>query len=403
MLSYLLAGVTVGPVVSQSLLDFMIMLIFICFTVDLSRNKNEYLLVRKPYLFEYGFIFYIFAIIAGFLILNITEYEAWYRLYKFHWIINFYLFVWAFTHYKIDFIQWIKFFCFAYLAPNIYSIAATFYGYDWIFQRSIENFRLLGLVQSATYHAHANGLLLIFFLVVLFFKFKKLSLSYKLLSIFAVALMAFSIFLTFTRGIWLSLTITTLIFSFFQQRKLFLVGLISASVLTLGLYNFSEKFKERVEHSMQTKSADHERWDLFSVHLKLVKDSPVVGIGYADNLSHTPAETWTKYGYPAGNINSHAHNQFLNVVATTGVLGLIPFLLFYFWFFVTNFRLVLEFKNQNKTNHYILAMACLMTQLEFLIANITDVGFEYTKIRSIVLLVWAIVFALRRDRIKFAD
>jgi hypothetical protein len=59
MLEFLLAGTVIGPVVSQSFLDLMIMLIFICFAVEASRTKSTaYFSLRKPYLFEIGFLGY---------------------------------------------------------------------------------------------------------------------------------------------------------------------------------------------------------------------------------------------------------------------------------------------------------------------------------------------------------
>lgn len=404
MLSYLLAGTTVGPVVSQSLLDFMIILIFIGFAVNFIRNKSETSMVlRKPFLFEYGFIFYILAILIGFLILDITDKEAWFKFNKFHWIINFYLFVWAFSRYEISLTKLTKFFTIAYLLPNLYSIISTLTAYDPIHGRVLENFRLVGLLESATYHAHGNGLILTFFVVILFFQFKNLSRFFKLLSIFALLAMAFGIFLTFTRGIWLSLSITTLIFLFYHSKKLFVTTLVSGILLLSAFYTFSITFRDRIKHSIETKNADQERWGLLNVHIQMIKESPIVGIGYFNSLSHTPPEVWKKYGYNKVYINSHAHNQFLNVLATTGVIGFIPFLLFYFWFFVTNVRLVRKFKNENNQNYYILAMACLMTQIEFTLANLTDIGFEYAKIRSLILLVWAIVLCLWLDKIKFVE
>ncbi len=401
MLSYLLAGAAVGPVVSQSLLDFMIMLIFVCFAVDFARNKSETRIpARKPFLFEYGFIFYILAILVGFVILNITDKEAWFRLYKFHWIINFYLFIWAFSRYELDLSKITKFFAIAYLLPNLYSIICTMTGYDPIHGRALANTRLLGLLESATYHAHGNGLILIFFLVILFFQFNKLSRFFKILSIFALLTMAFGIFLTFTRGIWLSLSVTTLIFLFFHSKKFFATALISGVLLFSGLYSFSEAFRDRIKHSIETKNADQERWGLLNVHLQMISESPIVGIGYSNSLSHTPAEVWKKYGYDKVYINSHAHNQLLNVLATTGILGFIPFFIFYFWFFATNIRLVNKYKREKSHSYYFLAIACLMTQVEFILANFTDVGFEYTKIRSLVLLVWALVFCMWQNKLK---
>lgn len=410
MLSYLVAGATIGPAVSQSLLDLTITLIFAYWIVYSIRNKSlKTIEWRKPYLFEYGFLFYVLAIAVGFIILGIGDAQAWLRLLKFTWIANFYLFIWVFSKYEINFTKLAKFFGFAYLIPNIYGIACTFYGYDPIRNKFYDpihkvygQFRLLGLLDSATYHAHANGLLLIFFLIILFFQFKKLSTFYKWLCGFAIVLMASGIFLTFTRGIWLSLTITTLIFLFFHNKKIFIAAILAGVICISGLYTFSESFRGRISHSMNTGNADQERWGLFNVHVEMFKESPLVGIGYANPLTHTPPEVWMKYGYQKIYINSHAHNQILNVMTTTGLLGVIPFLLFYLWFLVTNIRLVKKFKLENNQNFYILSIACLMTQIEFLLANITDIGFEYSKIRSLILLVWALVFCMWQNRLKIA-
>lgn len=407
MLSYLLAGATIGPVVSQTFLDFMMFLIFVCFAKETIKHKfQNFSQPRKPYLFEYGIIFYVIAIVSGLLILGITDHETWFRLYRFYWIINLYLLIWAFSHYEINLTKIVKLFSWGFIIPNLYAIFSTVYGYDFIRQHPALGFRLTGLLDSATYHAHANGLMFIFFLTLLFFQFKKLSLFYKSLSVFAITLMCLGIFMTFTRGIWLSLTITVLVFLFFQHRKLFVISLISGIVVLTTIYTTSEHFRARVDHSLKTKTADQQRWNLFEIHLRMIEKSPALGIGYANSLSHTPPETWTNYGFeynPDNHLNSHAHNQLLNVFATTGLLGLIPFVLFYFWFLVTNFKLVLKFKKENLTNYYTLAIACLMTQIEFIIANLTDVGFEYTKIRAIILLVWALVFCLWKNRIKISQ
>lgn len=407
MLSYLLAGATVGPVVSQTFLDLMMIFIFICFAKEMIKDKfQNFSPLRKPYLFEYGIIFYVIAIVTGLLILGITDSEAWIRLYRFYWIPNLYLLIWAFSRYEIDLTKLIKLFTWGFIAPNAYAIFTTFYGYDFIRQHPSLSFRLTGLLDSATYHAHANGLVFMFFLTLLFFQFQKLSRFYKGLSIIAVTLMFLGIFMTFTRGIWLSLTLTALIFLFFQHRKLFIISIVSGLVFLATIYTTSENFRSRVDHSMKTKTTDQQRWSLLKVHLLMIEKAPFIGIGYANSLSHTPPETWSSYGFefdPSNHINSHAHNQFLNVFATTGLFGLIPFILFYFWFLFTNLKLVKKFKEEKLTNYYILSMACLMAQIEFTIANLTDVGFEYTKIRAIILLVWALVFCMWQNRLKISQ
>lgn len=402
MLSYLLAGTTIGPVVSQTLLDLMLFLILVYFAKESFKHKfQNFSNLRKPYLFEYGFIFYIISIVAGFLILGITDPEAWARLSKFYWIINFYLLVWTISRYKINLVTLIKFFSWAFLAPNIYAVLSLFYGYDIIRQKALP-FRLTGLLDSATYHAHSNALIFVFFLSLLFFKFNKLSRFYKVLSIAAAFLMGLGIFMTYTRGIWLSIACTVFVFLFSQHRKLLFLVIIAGSISTATLYHASDSFRTRTT-SKDTKESDALRWNLIQLHLDMAKDSPLFGIGYSNSLTHTPTETWVKYGYPANNTNSHAHNQMINVLGTTGFFGLISFSLFYFWFLLINIKLVLKFKKENLNNFFILAVACLTVQFEFFIANLTDIGFEYAKIRSLILLVWALVFCMWQNRVKISQ
>jgi O-antigen ligase len=355
-----------------------------------------------PYLFEYGFIFYFFAVITGFIILKINDADAWIRLTKFNWIINFYLFAWGLSKYEITLNKLLKFFAWAYLIPNIYALASAFAGYDPIHSKSYNSFRLLGVLESATYHAHTNGLILIFFLVILYFQFTKLTVKYKWLLTIATIVMTASVFLTLTRGIWLSLALSILAFLFVQNRKLFTFTFLAGLATSFTLYFCSSSFNSRVHQSLATKVGDQERWALFDVHVKLVVESPIVGIGYSSPLSHTPPELFAKYGYKTY-IDSHAHNQLLNVLAMTGVLGLIPFLLFNLWFLIINIDLVKKFRAEKNHDYNVLATACLITQVEFFVANLTDIGFEYAKIRSLILIVWALVFCMWRNKLNLAS
>ena len=420
MIGYFLAGSTIGPVMSQSLLDFMIFLIFICFTTLTIKSKfQNFTPYRKPYTFEYGFIFYFLSVVFGFLFLKITDLESWTTLTRFNWIINFYLFAWAFSQTKIDLIKIIKFFTWAFVIPNVYALIGLYYGYDFVHHQPLEYFRLVGLLGSSTYHAHSNGIIAIFFLTLLIFKFRDLSKFYKLFSVLAISLMLLSVLMTFTRGIWISLFISALCLLWFHNRKYFMAVILAGVILVTTLYNVSESFRERMGLSNEftpakteltnglprdTRSSDKFRLNVLKLHWMMFKDSPIVGIGYVNHLSHTPFATWEKYGFPSGNtINSHAHNQFMNTLTTTGLLGIIPFLLFYLWFFFANLSLIKKFKAANLSSHYTLAVACLVTQIEFMVANMTDIGFEYSKIRSLILLVWAIVFILWTNKAKFSE
>jgi len=397
MLNIALLLVLIAPTVSQSLLDLSLTVIAVCFIHSLFKNKDQHTFqLRKIYFFEYGFVSYFLAIIAGFIALQIYTQQAWMKLINFVWIFSFYTLTWAFSKVKIQPSSLLKVFTLGFLPTNIYALAFYFIGYDWIRHRVIDD-RVIGFVNSATYHAHLNALLITFFCILAYYTLSKKNRLVQALTVFSLLLMASSLFLTYTRGAWISVILSLAIFLLIENRKYFFYFAAGLGTFFTILFNFSTQFQNRILHSMNTLNADQERWNLIKVHFLMIKESPWFGIGYFDSLTHTRM-WWPKLNLPIDSINSHAHNQILNVFATTGLLGLIPFLLFYLGFFILNIKLVLKLKNNRNSDAYILSVSCLFTQLTFLISNLSDVGFEYAKVRTLILLTWSLVFYLWQDQ-----
>lgn len=184
-----------------------------------------------------------------------------------------------------------------------------------------------------------------------------------------------------------------MIFIFMQSRKWFILALATIMTISLLLYKQTDLIKNRVAQTVDKSQIDNIRVNLFKVHIEMIKDSPLIGIGYNSPLNHTRG-WWHTLNLPEDYYDSHAHNQLLNVWATTGIFGLLSFCLFYFWFLIKNLQLVRFFKQHGDRENYYLATACLITQAEYLLANLTDIGFEYSKIRTLILIIWALVLAL---------
>ena len=396
MTAFLLSTVAFS-VVSQSLMDASIILLLIALCIQHFKAKNTAHIslrkLRKPYLFEIGFILYILSICIGFLYYKIDLGSAASSLIKFSWIINFYIFYWYFTTNKPNFETLALFFSLAFLIPNIYAISTFLYNYDFIRHTQLKDHRVIGLLNSATYHAHANALIFAFFSSYTFFKFNELSKKLKIAYLLSSLLMGLSIFFTMTRGPILSLFLVFMFFIFKQSKKMFFY-IFTICLISFGiLYTQTDLIKNRVAQTVDKSQIDNIRVNLFKVHIEMIKTSPFIGIGYTAPLNHTHG-WWHTLNLPEDYYDSHAHNQLLNVWATTGVIGLISFCLFYFWFFIKNIQLVRLFRHQKNLELYYIAVACLVTQSEYIIANFTDIGFEYSKIRTLILIVWALVLAL---------
>jgi O-antigen ligase len=207
-------------------------------------------------------------------------------------------------------------------------------------------------------------------------------------------LLGISILLTFTRGIWLSIFFSTVIMSAILSYKRTIMLILGFGILIGGLFLAWPKFQDRMLHTKNV-AANMERINLFNVNIQMWKEHPILGIGYGENVRRN-REYWDRpeWNMPPEYMTSHAHNQFLNVLTTTGVLGLIPFVIFMSFFFFRNIK-VLKRATPGSAG-YILLFCCLWGQIEFLLACLTDVSFEYAKIRALLVLIWAIVIATER-------
>ncbi|MGZ3725641.1 MAG: O-antigen ligase family protein [Pseudobdellovibrio sp.] len=140
---------------------------------------------------------------------------------------------------------------------------------------------------------------------------------------------------------------------------------------------------------MNTANTDVERWSLFRANVAMFLDHPLLGVGYGDNVRHVK-EYYDRFGLPESYLISHAHNQYLNVLATTGIAGFLFFCGFYFFYPIWNIKYFFEYR-KNGGEYLALFFALLWMQLEYVLANFTDVGFEYAKIRAIILMCWALL------------
>lgn len=386
-----MGAVPFGAVTSQTLLDVMISLLFLAWIFIYWRadSKSSHRISWTG--IEWAFIGYLMVIIAGFIFSASPEAEVTWSLKKFVWLPHFYIFIYALKQLRLDRLTLLKYFSIVFLLPNIYALICYLLGYDIV--TGIVNERVIGLVSSATYHAHANGIVFVFFSAFLFLSYQHLSRNMKIMTVLAYTIFALSVFLTFTRGIWAAILVSTiLMYTLFSYRLSVKILIGAGAVAAISFFTWPQ-FNERIQHSLSIEK-NHERADLFMVNYQMFFEHPFLGIGYDENKRRV-REYWDRIGMPDDYIISHAHNQFVNVLSTTGLLGLLFFLYIFSFFLKTNWQLI---KNTSRTLtpvRHMFLFACMWAQLEFILGCLTDVSFEYAKIRELILIVWALVIAIK--------
>lgn len=147
-------------------------------------------------------------------------------------------------------------------------------------------------------------------------------------------------------------------------------------------------FLSPVKDFLVRKESDGCRVLLAKVHIEMVKNYPLLGIGYRDNMRQI-SDFWPDHLREpscewAREEGSQAHNQLLNVAGTTGLLGLLAYGAIVLWFFILN----IHWYRKEKSD---LALVCLVAQIYFQMSCLTEISFEFAKIRVLILMVWALV------------
>lgn len=391
MLPFLIGLVILGGVTSQSLMDSALFLIFFHFIKDLFQKKTQFKNFKLIGI-EWAFIGYFLTAVISLYINGKPPVPWFFYLSKFNWIINLYLLIYAFNRVEFEPKKWLKYFSIAFVLPNIYALVTYFKEYDFLLKREIKV--IVGLVDSATYHAHGNSLIFIFFFALFLALYRSLSSHEKTLHSSMLILMGLSTFLTFTRGIWGATFVSMLLLSFLLSRKLAASFLVLCTAGVTSLFYLSSAFQQRLMNSFVSRS-DQLRSQLLKVHWQMFSEHPWLGIGFWESYRQI-ADYWPKIGLARDYYESHAHNQVINVLATTGIIGTFFFIAIAGYFLREAFKFY-----QNSKNTYLrpLAIALLLLLIQFGLACLTDVTFEYAKIRGLLIVGLAALISFKKRTI----
>jgi len=133
--------------------------------------------------------------------------------------------------------------------------------------------------------------------------------------------------LTYSRGIWISFGAMILYWAIFVERRLFL-SLLAVPII---LYFYDGEIASRL-------------WSIFQGHdtlwdstMYIVRENPIFGIGW--NTFYLVYPDYNYYIQGPHVLMYHAHNLYLNMLAETGIPGLLSFLAVIVGHVITSIRL----------------------------------------------------------------
>ncbi|MFK8137270.1 MAG: O-antigen ligase family protein [Bdellovibrionales bacterium] len=198
------------------------------------------------------------------------------------------------------------------------------HSWNWITIAPGGFYRVKGFFSNTMTYSYTFAILLCFLLGFFIYAkkdWKKYLMGATILSILG------SLVLTYTRGMWGAVLMTLLIMLALvdYSRKLKIKLLAGSSLCLILVFLVSPTLKQRLSTVFDSQfSSNSMRLEIWSAHWAIAKDNFLIGVG-SDNkkqmLLNYLAETKTKYTF-AG----HAHNNYLEVLTSSGIIGLLIYL-----------------------------------------------------------------------------
>jgi putative inorganic carbon (HCO3(-)) transporter len=199
-------------------------------------------------------------------------------------------------------------------------------------------------------------------LLLSLFGLRKDGIRMKVSGFMSLSLLAYSLFLTKTRGAWIALCAGVVVMAIARSKKL-IVWFLCAVLL------FYLIMPQHVKDAVGSRLSFRDRMDMWSVSLEMIKERPFRGFGlntYFDNFRiYRKDQDRMKRG-------SYAHNCYLQQAADTGIPGLLIFVYLLFSLLYVSGRRIAGMRDAFYANYCLGIWTGLFT---FAVYAFVDTGF----------------------------
>ncbi len=196
-----------------------------------------------------------------------------------------------------------------------------------------------------------------------------------------------SMLLTQSRNVLLAMFICFLIFGIMVNRKFlltFLAIIILSSLILPPVYTERAKSIADLSHP-----SNESRLNMWKVGLKMFMDHPLTGT--ADSHIREIYETYKKPETEGEGV--HLHNNFIMILATTGIFGFLAFL----GMFISIFIMQIKFYRKQRNHTYkMLIFGSILVMISFQISGIFEWSFGDHEVMTVFFFLIAVPFVLSK-------
>lgn len=375
---------------SQTLIDVVDTFIVVTAFVSLYKKnslKNLFLLFKSYKIWLIWMLIIFLGLLLNGQLANINALKIW---LEYKWIISFLsaIYLWKQCQHEL-FVK--KYFPFVIG----FIIASSLFSYWWH-----PSVRAGGVLNNVMAFSQNIGPTTVLMTLLCLFLWNIVSRQVKyVLLLLVISCMSLTV-LTVTRGVWLSVFTSLFVVTFFWKRKAALQTLLLCVFLGFSIFLFWPEAQNRflTNTYSDTSGSDGKRVALLRANWHMFTDNPFLGVGVGLNKEKL-SEYFQKLGYPSDQFQSHAHNQYLEYLATTGLLGLCVFFVFLYYLLKPALQ---QIKIETDPFKKYLMISLFGAILSFLLAGLTECNLNIANNRFffVVLSSWLYALATSEDKLK---
>jgi O-antigen ligase len=214
----------------------------------------------------------------------------------------------------------------------------------------------------------------------------------RIISFLVFITIVLSLITTYVRGAWIGMAIAYLVMTGLVNRRFLGIAIGSGATAITTLYFFSLGVRERINSLFNLNyTSNSDRIFLWKINWAIFKDYPILGIGYGQNEARAK-----EYAELLGNpdaFTGHAHNNYLQMLAGTGVIGFAAYLFIIGFFFYLSLRLWHRLP-KNLIWPRALILATIGAQIILHIGGFTECNFKAGATSQNLMIVYGLISSL---------
>ncbi len=213
------------------------------------------------------------------------------------------------------------------------------------------------------------------------------------LPLIVIGITAIVILVSMARGAWVAFGASSLLFLFLMRKELSqrqLLSILGVLILPVLALISTEGGRGRLLRllSFQLDRSSSIRLDVWQGYLQMFKENPILGVGF-DQGQLFLAESYRKLGIIQDFI-SHAHNDYIQMLAETGLIGFAAYMLMIFWTLKRTYDL--------HRTQFGWGISLFVGQIFVLLGAMTQANFTDAEVNHFLMFSWALTSVLLQQR-----